>query len=83
MSTRSVLTRPATLRPALAETARPVKYIRPPAFSLARLAGDLRELVHYRDLLYTLSVHRIKVRYKQSALGVAWALLQPLSLMLV
>ncbi|MGH9940785.1 MAG: ABC transporter permease, partial [Pyrinomonadaceae bacterium] len=37
----------------------------------------------YRDLLYTLSVHRVKVRYKQSLLGVAWALLQPLSLMLI
>lgn len=83
MSARSLLTRPATLRPALAETPRPVKHIRPPAFSLTRLAADVRHLAQYRDLLYTLSVHRIKVRYKQSALGVAWALLQPVSLMLV
>ena len=30
-----------------------------------------------------LSVHRIKVRYKQSILGVGWAVLQPLSLMLI
>jgi lipopolysaccharide transport system permease protein len=57
--------------------------IRPPAFSWAGLAGDLRKLAHYRDLLWTLTVHRIKVRYKQSALGAAWAILQPLSLMLV
>jgi lipopolysaccharide transport system permease protein len=57
--------------------------IRPPSFSWAGLAGDLRKLAHYRDLLYTLSVHRVKVRYKQSVLGAAWALLQPLSLMLV
>jgi lipopolysaccharide transport system permease protein len=57
--------------------------IRPPAFSWGGLANDLRKLAHYRDLLYTLSVHRIKVRYKQSVLGAAWAVLQPLSLMLV
>ena len=34
-------------------------------------------------MLYTLSVHRIKVRYKQSVLGISWAILQPLSLMLI
>jgi lipopolysaccharide transport system permease protein len=34
-------------------------------------------------MLYTLSVHRIKVRYKQTTLGVLWAILQPLSIMLV
>ena len=43
----------------------------------------LRELWQYRDLFYTLTVHRIKVRYKQSVLGLAWAILQPLSLMLI
>lgn len=57
--------------------------IRPPAFSWAGLARDLRKLAHYRDLLRTLTVHRVKVRYKQSVLGAAWAILQPLSLMLV
>jgi lipopolysaccharide transport system permease protein len=59
------------------------KIIRPPSFSLRRLRDDLQLLAHYRDLFYTLSLHRIKVRYKQSALGVAWAILQPFSLMLV
>lgn len=43
----------------------------------------MRELWLYRDLFYTLTVHRIKVRYKQSVLGLAWAILQPLSLMLI
>jgi lipopolysaccharide transport system permease protein len=57
--------------------------IRAPSLTLKGLAGDLSKLVQYRDLLYTLSVHRIKVRYKQSALGAAWAILQPLSLMLI
>lgn len=62
---------------------RRVKVIRPPSFSWRGLAGDLRALTHYRDLFYTLSLHRIKVRYKQSVLGVSWAIMQPLSLMLV
>lgn len=62
---------------------RQVTIISAPVISLARLLNDLSKLVQYRDLLYTLSVHRIKVRYKQSVLGIAWALLQPLSLMLI
>lgn len=62
---------------------RRVKVIRPPSFSWRGLANDLRALTHYRDLFYTLSQHRIKVRYKQSVLGVSWAIVQPLSMMLV
>lgn len=54
--------------------------IRPTAswFSL-----DLRELWSYRELAYFLAWREIKVRYKQTAIGVAWALLQPLAMMLV
>jgi lipopolysaccharide transport system permease protein len=63
--------------------ARHVTNNRAPSLSLSGLAGDLIKLTHYRDLLYTLSVHRIKVRYKQSVLGISWAILQPLSLMLI
>ena len=44
---------------------------------------EVRGLWQYRDLFRTLTVHRIKVRYKQSVLGLAWAILQPLSLMLI
>jgi lipopolysaccharide transport system permease protein len=62
---------------------RPIRIIRPPSFSPFNLLRELRGLWHYRDLFYTLTVHRIKVRYKQSALGLAWAILQPLSLMLI
>ena len=62
---------------------RPVKVIRAPSFSPSRLFSDLMVLAQYRDLLYTLSVHRVKVRYKQSMLGILWAVLQPLSLMLI
>ena len=59
------------------------RVIRPPSVSLAGIWTALLELWKYRDLLYTLSAHRIKVRYKQSVLGIAWAVLQPLSLMLI
>jgi lipopolysaccharide transport system permease protein len=62
---------------------RRLSIIRPPSFSLRNLRGDLMKLEQYRDLLYTLSVHRIKVRYKQSVLGIFWAILQPLSMMLI
>jgi len=39
---------------------------------------DLRELWHFRDLLFTLALRDVKVRYKQTALGVLWIVLQPL-----
>jgi lipopolysaccharide transport system permease protein len=47
------------------------------------LVGNLRKLWQYRDLFYTLSLHRIKVRYKQTALGILWAIVQPLAIMLI
>jgi lipopolysaccharide transport system permease protein len=62
---------------------RPIRIIRPPSFSPLNLLRELRGLWQYRDLFYTLTIHRIKVRYKQSLLGLAWAILQPLSLMLI
>lgn len=39
---------------------------------------DLRELVRHRELLWTLTDRDIRVRYKQTVLGVAWVVLQPL-----
>lgn len=39
---------------------------------------DLRELWHYRDLLLTLAVRDVKLRYRQTALGPIWVLLGPL-----
>jgi lipopolysaccharide transport system permease protein len=44
---------------------------------------DLRDLIAHRDLFYFLVLRDIKVRYKQTALGVAWAVLQPLLTMVV
>jgi lipopolysaccharide transport system permease protein len=43
----------------------------------------IKELIHYRDLLFTLAWRDIRVRYRQTFMGVAWALLQPLSFMLI
>jgi lipopolysaccharide transport system permease protein len=47
------------------------------------LEWNLRELAEYRELLYFLVWREIKVRYKQTVIGVGWALLQPLATMLV
>jgi lipopolysaccharide transport system permease protein len=67
----------------LHRTARHVKVIQPPSLSLRDLQQGIVRLREYGDLLWTLSAHRIHVRYKQSLLGFAWAVLQPLSLMLI
>jgi lipopolysaccharide transport system permease protein len=44
---------------------------------------NLPELWRYRELLFFLVWRDVKVRYKQTALGVAWAVLQPLATMVV
>ena len=44
---------------------------------------NLRSLWEYRELLYFLTWRDIKVRYKQTALGAAWAILQPMATMLI
>ncbi|MBZ2179189.1 MAG: ABC transporter permease [Acidobacteriota bacterium] len=44
---------------------------------------QLKELYAYRELLYFLIWRDIKVRYKQTALGAAWAIIQPFFTMLV
>lgn len=46
-------------------------------------AAELRDLWAFRDLLYFLTWRDVKVRYKQTALGVAWAIIQPLFTMLI
>jgi lipopolysaccharide transport system permease protein len=44
---------------------------------------DFRELWRYRELVYFLLWRELKVRYKQTAIGGAWAVLQPLGTMVV
>ena len=46
-------------------------------------AIEFRELWEYRELLYFLTWRDIKVRYKQTALGAAWAIIQPVFMMVV
>lgn len=46
-------------------------------------ALDLAELWRYRELLFFLTLRDVRLRYKQTALGVAWAVLQPLLTMAV
>jgi lipopolysaccharide transport system permease protein len=58
----------------------PVTYIRP---SRGWRSLDLRELWQYRGLLYFLVWRDIKVRYKQTALGASWAIIQPFFTMVV
>ena len=58
----------------------PVIDITPPS---GWLDLNLRELWQFRELLYFFVWRDIKVRYKQTAIGAAWAVLQPLMTMLV
>jgi len=41
-------------------------------------AVNLKELAHYQDLLWFLTIRGIKAKYAQSVLGVGWAVIQPL-----
>jgi len=44
---------------------------------------NLRELWNYRELLYSFTWRDVKIRYKQTALGFLWAIIQPLFMMLI
>lgn len=44
---------------------------------------NLRELWHYRELFYIFAWRDIKVRYKQTVIGIAWAVMQPFFSMVV
>jgi lipopolysaccharide transport system permease protein len=60
--------------------AQPLVVIQPgKSFSLQKL----HDIWTYRELLYFLTWRDVKVRYKQTALGAAWAILQPLFMMLI
>ncbi len=47
------------------------------------LGVSLRELWEYRELLYFLAWRDVKIRYKQTVIGVAWAVIQPVITMVV
>ena len=60
---------------------------RPPALIIeagsSPFGTQMRDLWQYRELLYFLAWRDFKVRYKQTVLGAAWAILQPLFTMVV
>lgn len=60
--------------------AAPTLVIRP---SRGWISLNLRDLWEYRELLYFLVWRDIKVRYKQTAIGAAWAIIQPFMTMVV
>src|SRR5947209_20539021 len=70
----------APLPPVAPADERPVTVIRPPrGWQLI----NVRELWRFRELLYFLTWRDVKVRYKQTILGAAWAVLQPAMMMVV
>ena len=62
------------------QSTQPLTRIRP---SKGWVALQLRDLWAYRELLYFLTWRDVKVRYKQTILGAAWAIIQPLFAMLL
>jgi lipopolysaccharide transport system permease protein len=62
---------------------RPRKVIRRERPFLASVPGDLKSLASYRNLFKVMTATRLKIRYRQSVLGWLWAVLQPLSLMVL
>jgi lipopolysaccharide transport system permease protein len=61
--------------PAMSQTNRTATVIRPRS---GFAALDLAELWAYRDLLVLLAGRDVRLRYRQTALGIAWVILQPL-----
>ncbi len=66
--------------PGLPEPQVPTIVIRPPR---RWVPVDFNELWEYRELLYFFTWRDVKLRYKQTGLGIAWAIIQPLFLMVV
>ena len=46
-----------------------------------RLSSSLRELLLFRSTILAFAERDIRVKYKQSVLGIAWAVIQPLAFM--
>lgn len=69
-----------TRRPAVNLPQKPLVTIKP---RQSWVALDLRNLWTYHELLYFLIWRDVKVRYKQTVLGVAWAILQPLIMIVI
>jgi lipopolysaccharide transport system permease protein len=75
-----VISSPEIEPDSLSSFAEPLIRIRPVRKSFT---ADLREMWTHRELFLVLVWRDLKVRYKQTALGIAWAILQPLLMTLV
>ena len=73
-------TESGNIKPTMAISSPQVVVIKP---SKGWVSLNLRSLWEYRELLYFLTWRDIKVRYKQTALGAVWAILQPMATMLI
>jgi lipopolysaccharide transport system permease protein len=62
------------------ESTVPILIIRPPR---KWVPVDLHEIWEYRELVTSFTLRDIKLRYKQTGLGIAWAVLQPLLTMVI
>ncbi|HHT9129457.1 MAG TPA: hypothetical protein ACFYEC_01155, partial [Candidatus Brocadiaceae bacterium] len=49
----------------------------------SHMLRHFKKLLSYHELLINITLRDIKARYKQSLLGTAWAIIHPLSLMLI
>jgi lipopolysaccharide transport system permease protein len=67
----------------IAPSRREIRVIRLGDLSLGLPLGPARELFRYRELVASLVVRDLKVRYKSSVLGFVWSLLNPILMMLV
>ncbi|HLA09012.1 MAG TPA: ABC transporter permease [Pyrinomonadaceae bacterium] len=73
----------ALLHPTLDDSSLPEKPLVVIEPSKTWVSLNLRDLWSYRELLYFLTWRDVKVRYKQTELGIAWAILQPLLTMVI
>jgi lipopolysaccharide transport system permease protein len=71
---------PARGKSAIPNPQSAITIIRP---SRGWISLNLRDLWEYRELLYFLTWRDVKVRYKQTVLGAAWAIIQPFFTMVV
>ena len=71
---------PSSHEPPQGNTPIPTLIIRPPK---KWVPVDFRELWEYRELLYSFVSRDVKIRYKQTALGFLWAIIQPLFMMVI
>jgi lipopolysaccharide transport system permease protein len=80
MSTKMTISSPISSSPIERTVNAPVHLLQP---SKGLFNLNLREIWQYRELLYFLVWRDVTVRYKQTVLGAAWAILQPLLTMTI